>query len=1170
MPTSRCAVAWRSLHGSTAETTLSKTQNEIYFYLSVERETIMPNGLPDLGDTLPRLPSLGLGRSASAFRAPLTADQRESTGQSLLGMGKSGLSALLGALDYPGSLVRGVLAGKPGSSVTGRQLLEKHGVVRPGDKGWGAWGAGLAADIATDPFTYATLGAKGALTSGGQALQKAGHLEGWSRKALLGGFHDTESALAARGSSAADISHLRDAGQRIATPAAESAYQAATGQALMPGRALSGLSRWSVPFSPQTGFTLGTGRISQAVAGGFDKAGDFLKYGNPLSRSLNSGFDWRVGRATDANTQRAMANTVGYRKGLESQGRLNQYDVTSGLDNLIREHPQYEANILRAARISTEGTSPLSFLASASSPADQALFSDFLRRTKPLGDTIAGYGQGQIAAEKSAGLLTRDAADEYARYVGRQSTSARLAGTGPQFEHSTIFPKHGGANVHREDMFRNLPGGTDRLNDWANRHAGNIDRRTVAGDMLNDILADHAHVVGVAPTPQQFLGYEAKSRNLSRWMASLEGDKYLGKINTNPFFSHDLAGDVARRGSQHARTMSSARAVTSALATGARRVSDFAPGEQYQLLPRALKQLGLGSHNLGSELVGAGRELYRGLAPKGAGRIEPLVQGGTPYRLNKELKQWAIPQAEFDNLARSHAGWIAPEEAIKPIGLWDSATNAFKALTYPIWPASHVRNLATAAVNNLRTGTRFGDYLGQGRLMRGLEPDVIANAARREQFGHARIFGEGGPNLELAGSTGSSTSHTGSGTARQWSPMTPGTNEHGMGRMGPTGSLIGDTANLLANEGGFRLGKDIVNKARDWKGAPNPFGISGVFGRTTDQFAPVVAGRKLSSNIEDFMRGAQYKGLVRQGYSPEMAAEQIRKYHFDYQDLTPFEKHWMRRAVPFYTFARKNLPLQMETLASRPGAFSTPFKPAMVNRADQEYVPDYLSSGFVSPLGPEQDGKRRFLSSLGLPQEEAFKELQLWNGVPDLAGTAMHYASNLNPMIKGPLEQMADRQFFSGRKLSDLKPSATGSGLASLFSDEYNRAPLAQMFTQGISNSPLTRFATSLDKLADTKGINSNGRKPGWATALNLLTGARVTDVDLERQRVLEQRAAEERFLKSMPHISRYTTYYVRPEDKSSVTPEESLHLRQLIDMQARAKAQMARQRLHSGQQISN
>ena len=192
---------------------------------------------------------------------------------------------------------------------------------------------------------------------------------------------------------------------------------------------------------------------------------------------------------------------------------------------------------------------------------------------------------------------------------------------------------------------------------------------------------------------------------------------------------------------------------------------------------------------------------------------------------------------------------------------------------------------------------------------------------------------------------------------------------------------------------------------------------------TVDRFAPVIAGRKASGNIENFFRGAQYNGMVRQGATPEQAAAAIRKYHFDYspEGLTNFERNIMRRAMPFYRFSRGNLPLQAESIATRPGAFSTPFKPTQVDRDQQEYVPDYLAGGFAMPLGPEENGSRRFLSSLGLPQEEALKELQLWNGHPDLATTAQRYAGNLNPLLKGPAEYVTGKQFYSGRNLSDLR-----------------------------------------------------------------------------------------------------------------------------------------------------
>lgn len=1112
----------------------------------------MPDfGLPDFKLGLPQLGLPSLGNPTSSIRAPLAPDERQSIGQGLLDRGKSGLSAVLNVLDWPGSKVRGFMAGKPGESVTGRQLLEHHGIVRPGDRSWGSWGLGLGADIATDPLTYMSFGANNALKPGARALQRAGHLEGWSRKSLLEGFHDVESNLVRTGHPADVIGHLRDQGRRIASPEAEAAYQAATGQALRGGDRLSGLARAHLPFAPDVGLTLGSGKLAQGVAGGLDRAGDWLKYKAPGAKALGGLFDWRRRRAVDEHGQRAMVATVPLRKQLESQGRLHEYDTISGLDKLIRANPGHEANISRAARISAEGTSPLAYLDIAD-PAELALRRGFLADTAGLGGDIAKFGNEQLEAGVRAGLVTRDAADEYALYVSRQSTEAYKAGTGAQFEHGTIMPTTAGHNVHREEVFRNLPGGTDRINDWASRFAGNPDKMAVANQIHQDMLADFAHVRGAPADPLKGMEFEFKAKELAKRFAGMEGNKYLGKINEFPYFSHDIASDVARRGSAHATTMSSAEAALKNLAAVAKPVGEFADPREFVSATRALKKLRLGNHDLGNELVGAGPELYRKLAPKGAGLLTPHVQGGAPFTLNKELKQWGIPLKDWEALYRSHANWLAPTETVAPLKLFDSVTNAFKALAYPMWPSSQVRNLATATLNNMRTGTKLKDYAAQYRLMRGLENPATADAIRRSQFGHARIFGEGGQNLELAGrSSGAAPA-----SPREWSKFTPGTNAHGMSMAGPTGNAVGDTANLIFNEGIAQHGRDIRDRVLG-RTKVNPFALSGVGGAEHDVLAPVVAGRKVSSNIENLARGAQYQGLIRQGYSPEMAARQIDKYHFNYGDLTPFERKVMKRAVPFYTFARKNLPLQMETLATRPAAFSTPFKPAMVNRDQQEYVPDYLSNGFAMPLGGAQDGTQRFLSSLGLPQEEAFREMSLWGGKPDLAGTAMRMAGNLNPIIKGPLEQIMDRQFYSGRKLSDLRPSNTATSLAGLLGSEDYASPISQF----ISNTPATRFATSLDKLLDTKGLSANGRKPGWATGLNLMTGARVTDVDVERQKYLEQRNALDKLLAGQPHVSTYQEHYVRPENRKLLTPDETTQLRMLVDMQQKAKEWTARQR---------
>ena len=51
----------------------------------------------------------------------------------------------------------------------------------------------------------------------------------------------------------------------------------------------------------------------------------------------------------------------------------------------------------------------------------------------------------------------------------------------------------------------------------------------------------------------------------------------------------------------------------------------------------------------------------------------------------------------------------------------------------------------------------------------------------------------------------------------------------------------------------------------------------------------------------------------------QYAASQVRKFNIDYGALTKFEKTAMRRVMPFYSWFRRNLPLQVSMLASKPG-----------------------------------------------------------------------------------------------------------------------------------------------------------------------------------------------------------------------------------------------------------
>ena len=88
------------------------------------------------------------------------------------------------------------------------------------------------------------------------------------------------------------------------------------------------------------------------------------------------------------------------------------------------------------------------------------------------------------------------------------------------------------------------------------------------------------------------------------------------------------------------------------------------------------------------------------------------------------------------------------------------------------------------------------------------------------------------------------------------------------------------------------------------------------------RFAPVELGRDVGSAMENNARLALFLNRLDMGDSPVKAAQWVKKYLFDYGELTPFESQVMRRIIPFYTWMRKNVPLQLEHVVTSPGKYS--------------------------------------------------------------------------------------------------------------------------------------------------------------------------------------------------------------------------------------------------------
>lgn len=156
------------------------------------------------------------------------------------------------------------------------------------------------------------------------------------------------------------------------------------------------------------------------------------------------------------------------------------------------------------------------------------------------------------------------------------------------------------------------------------------------------------------------------------------------------------------------------------------------------------------------------------------------------------------------------------------------------------------------------------------------------------------------------------------------------------GSMDPSSRLYKKTGGHI-NVAGHQIPLDEMMMRYEGQGLKSGF-FHGEEGLISSPGRKVVAQassaiRSASEFREDLTRMAHFidafqkegANIVRSGkkldvnLAAERAAARVRKYNFDYQDLTKMERTVLKRAIPFYTYMRKNIPLQLESLFTRPG-----------------------------------------------------------------------------------------------------------------------------------------------------------------------------------------------------------------------------------------------------------
>lgn len=107
--------------------------------------------------------------------------------------------------------------------------------------------------------------------------------------------------------------------------------------------------------------------------------------------------------------------------------------------------------------------------------------------------------------------------------------------------------------------------------------------------------------------------------------------------------------------------------------------------------------------------------------------------------------------------------------------------------------------------------------------------------------------------------------------------------------------------------------------------------------KRTPKYPSIQWGMNVGTTIENNARLAHYLDRLNKGDDTLTAAKSVKKYLFDYQDLTQFERQIMKRAMPFYTWTRKNIPLQLQNIWEQPQKYAT-LSPLLRNRDPQDLL----------------------------------------------------------------------------------------------------------------------------------------------------------------------------------------------------------------------------------------
>lgn len=323
----------------------------------------------------------------------------------------------------------------------------------------------------------------------------------------------------------------------------------------------------------------------------------------------------------------------------------------------------------------------------------------------------------------------------------------------------------------------------------------------------------------------------------------------------------------------------------------------------------------------GTEIAGKGSVNAGEAATRIGKRLDSDLLKGTAYAGKKMYGPEELQTA----FKRVNELYRSPEETRKFMNKYDQILRIWKTGVTTVNPSHHLGNMSGDAFVNMLGGVEDPrDYTrglkairGQGEMAVEGALGKVSNEEVLARY-HSNGAASGFSNTELIGSS------------------TPG------------GNPVAERVSRAANTGMSKL-RELTSKREDFMRMAN-------FTHSIRQWAVDNGG---VNNYSDLDKAAEY------------AAGRVRKYNFDFGDITPFESN-LRRVVPFYTYTRKSIPLMLESLALHPGIIGR--VPKSINAVQQllgtdsghlpinEVIPSYLKD--IASIRIAGEGQHGLLQKL--------------------------------------------------------------------------------------------------------------------------------------------------------------------------------------------------------------